>query len=85
MWFLSFYYYYNPSKSLHPSADLCDVSQWLLVLDEHLGKLQALFWVDSHHIPEQKDPIWSVAHLEKKHCLNPLTLRTGFSNTKRAR
>lgn len=46
--------------------DLCNVSKWLFILHQHLSKLQALFWVDPHHIPEQKDPVWSVAHLEPK-------------------
>lgn len=57
---------FQPPKSLLPSSNLCDVSQWLFILDQHLGKLQALFRVDPHHIPQQKDPIWSVAHLKKK-------------------
>lgn len=50
----------NPSSVSY----LCDVSQWLLILDQHLSKLQALFWIDPHHIPEQEDPVWGVAHLE---------------------
>lgn len=49
-----------------PPSDLCNVSQGLFILDQHLGKLQALFWVDPHHIPQQEDPVWSVAHLITK-------------------
>lgn len=47
---------------------LCNVSQWLFILHQHLSKLQALFWVDPHHISEQKDPIWSVANLKPVCC-----------------
>lgn len=54
------------AETLLIPSDLCNVSQWLFILHQHLSKLQALFWVDPHHIPEQKDPVWSVAHLEPK-------------------
>lgn len=43
---------------------LCNVSQWLFILHQHLSKLQSLFRVDPHHISEQKDPVWSVANLK---------------------
>ena len=46
-----------------PPPDLCDVSQRLLVLDQHLGQLQALLRTDAHHIPEQEDPVRGVPHL----------------------
>lgn len=44
---------------------LVDVGQRLLVLDQHLGKLQALVWIDSHHISQQEHPVGGVAHLQK--------------------
>ena len=65
-------------KSIFPSSDLCNVSQWLFVLDKHLGKLQALFWVDPHHIPQQKDPVWSVAHLVPKQNRRKPTLQPSY-------
>lgn len=43
---------------------LVDVGQRLLVLDQHLGKLQSLVWIDTHHISQQKDPVGGVAHLQ---------------------
>ena len=46
-----------------PPPDLCDVSQRLLVLDQHLGELQALLRTDAHHVPEQEDPVRGVPHL----------------------
>ena len=65
---------------LYKSAGLCylqlqpegtgrylgDVCQWLLILHQHLGKLQALLWVDPHHVPQEEDPVWGVAHLEQQ-------------------
>ena len=57
-----FVYYSNMFK-YSSYADLCNVSQWFFILHQHLRKLQALFRVNPHNIPEQKDPIWSVAHL----------------------
>lgn len=47
-------------------SNLCDIGQRFFILHQHLGKLQALFWVDAHDIPQKKDPIWSVAHLGRK-------------------
>lgn len=44
-------------------SDLSDVSQRFLILNEHLRKLQTLFWTDPHHVPQQEDPVWSVANL----------------------
>lgn len=44
---------------------LVDVGQRLLVLDQHLSKLQPLVWIDTHHISEQKHPVWGVAHLQE--------------------
>lgn len=43
--------------------DLSDVSQRFLILNEHLWELQALFWTDPHDVPQQEDPVWSVANL----------------------
>lgn len=43
---------------------LIDVGQRLLILDQHLGKLQTLVWIDTHHISQQKHPVWRVAHLQ---------------------
>lgn len=42
---------------------LVDVGQRLFVLDQHLGELQALVWIDTHHVSQQKHPVWGVAHL----------------------
>lgn len=33
-------------------SDLVDVGQRLLILDQHLGKLQTLVWTDAHHISQ---------------------------------
>lgn len=44
--------------------NLCNVSKWLFILNQHLGELETLLWTDPHHIPEQEDPVWSVAHLQ---------------------
>lgn len=40
------------------------VGQWLLVLDKHLGKLQALVWIYTHHVSQEENPVRGVAHLE---------------------
>lgn len=43
---------------------LCNISKWLFILNQHLGELQTLLWIDPHYIPQQKDPVWSVANLQ---------------------
>lgn len=43
---------------------LVDVGQRLLVLDQHLGKLQALVRIDTHHISQQEHPVRGEAHLQ---------------------
>lgn len=45
---------------------LGNVSQWFLILHQHLGELQSLLGTDPHHISKQKDPVWSVADLQRK-------------------
>ena len=46
-------------------CNLVDVGQRLLILDQHLGKLESLVWIHPHHISQQKHPVWSVADLLK--------------------
>lgn len=48
---------------------LIDVGQRLLVLDQHLGKLQTLVCINTHHISQQKHPVWRVAHLQMYKCI----------------
>lgn len=43
---------------------LVNISQWLLILNQHLRELQTLFWTDSHHTSQEEDPVWGVANLE---------------------
>lgn len=43
---------------------LVNVSQWLLILYQHLRELQALIRADSHHTSQQEDPVWGIANLE---------------------
>lgn len=42
---------------------LVEVSQWFIILYQHLCKLKALLWVDPHYVPEQEDVIRGKAHL----------------------
>lgn len=51
---------------VHVVFDLCNVSEWLFILNQHLGELKALLWTDPHYIPQQEDPVWSVAHLQEQ-------------------
>lgn len=51
-------------------SNLCNVSKRLFILNQHLGELETLFWTDPHHVPQQEDPVWSVAHLQGQHNFN---------------
>lgn len=45
---------------------LVDVGQRFLILDQHLSKLQTLVWIHTHHIPQQKHPVWGISHLRER-------------------
>lgn len=60
----------NPSK-LHPQKFcaefyLCNISKRLFILHQHLCKLLALVWIDSHDVSQQENPVRSVANLHRK-------------------
>lgn len=58
---------------------LCDVSKWFFILNQHLGELEALFGTDPHYVPQQEDPVWSVAHLHKQCIFKYCRIQLDFS------
>ena len=53
---------------------LVNISQWLVILNEHLSKLRALLWVHAHDVTQQKDVVRGVTHfLGVQHNLLELT------------
>lgn len=53
-----------PNSSCWFVSYLVDVGQRLLVLGQHLCKLQALVRIDTHHVSQQENPVRGVANLE---------------------
>lgn len=44
---------------------LCYICKRLFILNKHLGKLLSLIRADSHYIPQQENPVWSISNLKR--------------------
>lgn len=66
--------------TLYGPTYLVYVGQWLLILDKHLGKLQALIRIYTHHVSQEENPVRSIAHLQKSNWIKMLLIvQTYFS------
>lgn len=56
------------------------VGQRLLVLDEHLGELQALVRIYTHHVSQEENPVRGVGHLQTSNWIKMQLTSQSFSS-----